>query len=220
MEEKDKYFHLRDILRFTEDTNKDDLVVFKKDKTFGPIVRMMELIKRLDKKKDQIDKIQKSIEKIENKLVPLIQQVIIIYNELAMSEISRQESFAEFLTEKYNTYIKGYPELEASYDGIIPTPDKCVSLFGTKFSEKNDEIGEIKNGEFQPLNKKDIKSLVDKQNEKYFLRRYYPEESKHKYYFLLSIFVSNSECRLITISASDSIIKESYPLLSNEGIIG
>jgi len=207
MNVKDKYENFRDYIRnydeFRAQFKTSKLI---KDPEFGPVIRMMEMIRKIDDYHNKIKTISEKIDQIEEKLIPVIKQVIEISNEQTKREVEKQEDYAEMLTESYEKHIKGYPEIESHYNGIVPTKINVTVLHGRKFTG-NVSIGEIKNGLFTPVSIDEFENAHRDRLFEFFVRVISSDNlDEYEYFFLLAI--STNHEMVVTCSPIDSLIED------------
>jgi len=161
---------------------------------------------KIDDYQKKIKIITEKIDQIEMKLIPIIKQVIEISNKNTKREVEKQKDYAEMLTESYEKHIKGYPEIESHYRGIVPTKVNMTVMHGIKFTD-NITIGEIKNGAFIPVS---IDEYENAHSDRYFesFVRVISSDNPVDYEYIFLLAISTNHEMVVTCSSIDSLIED------------
>lgn len=217
----DKYQHFRNYIENYDELRTAIKETMGKDPKFGVIVKMMELIRKLDQYNSNLTEIQNKITKVEKQLTPVIREAINNIND--MNEDRKEEMLIDAYTLKtsYDMCIRGHQEFESHFKGSIPSFDTFTQEIG-RINIPNMEFGYIENGIFNiidydqyQLRKKDL-----------FLKTYakiYTSEEKNDYYYMfvshIQRYDERDELLTLTLESTNDKIADVFKPWSYEEMV-
>jgi len=208
----EKYKKFRNYIHIEDANLKKQL---KKDKNIGPMIVMDDLICKLDKQNEKLQKIKESIKAIELKLIPVIKKAIIGQNKVMQERINEENEMAERVSILYDDFIRGNHDLETHYNGPIPNPNNSIEYLTADLNYSNIEIGVVEEGVFKSVPKTILMEENPLGKTQYIVKMYDENNPEvYTYSILVSFARVKDSIKLLICITKDELISDNYPLFS------